>query len=188
MPCSPECMELWQGQLVNSAAILALYQHHLANQSEVGGSHLAVEVQQVSVPCSPGAYVNRQGGLGSPHLCRLAPTVWEWAHPQLKSLRGMHMPGQVNLAADQLSRGGTLPGEWGLHPEDESEIWGHLGTAIADLSSRETAHCPLFYSYRKRQSSLGYRYDGTSVATGHPMPSLPSSSCTHSYRESRWKS
>ena len=53
------------------------------------------------------AYINRQGGLGSPRLCRLAQTIWEWA--QFKSLRAMHVPGRANLAVDQLFRGGALP-------------------------------------------------------------------------------
>ncbi len=38
-----------QGQLVNTGAILALYQRQLAKQLEEGGSDLAAEVQQVSL-------------------------------------------------------------------------------------------------------------------------------------------
>lgn len=102
------------------------------------------------------AYVNRQGGLGSSRLCRLARLIWEWAHPQFKSLRAMYVPGPTNLAADQLSRGGPLLGEWRLHPEVVRDIWDRFGAAVVDLfASRETAHCPLFFSRGRDDPPLG---------------------------------
>ncbi len=64
----------------------------------------------------------------------------------------MHVPGQANFAADQLSRGG----EWKLNPEVVSEIWNHFDIAIADLfASRETAHCPLFFSIGREDPPFG---------------------------------
>ena len=32
------------------------------------------------------AYINRQGGLGSPALCKFATILWQWAHPHFLSL------------------------------------------------------------------------------------------------------
>lgn len=63
------------------------------------------------------AYINRQGGLGSPRLCRIVHELWLWAAPRLLSLKAVQVPGQENQAADYLSRGGLSPGEWRLHPE-----------------------------------------------------------------------
>ncbi|XP_053190141.1 uncharacterized protein LOC128373962 [Scomber japonicus] len=102
------------------------------------------------------AYINRQGGLGSLRLCRLARIILQWAHPQFKSLRATYVPGRENLAADRLSRGGPLPGEWRLHPEVVSGIWDRYGTAVADLfASREDTHCPLFFSMGRDDPPLG---------------------------------
>ena len=92
----------------------------------------------------------------SPRFFRLAWLIWEWTRSQFKSLNAMHVPGQVNLAMDQLSGvGGPLP-EWRLHPEVVSKIWDCFGTAIADLfASMEAAHCPLFFSIGRDNPTLG---------------------------------
>ena len=39
-----------------------------------------------------------------------------WAFPCLASLKAVHIPGDLNQAADLLSRSGPHPGEW-MHPE-----------------------------------------------------------------------
>ncbi|KAI2648081.1 hypothetical protein H4Q32_018084 [Labeo rohita] len=58
-----------------------------------------------------------------------------------------HIPGELNRAADALSRQLTLPGEWRLHPQVVQLIWSRFGEAQIDLfASPESAHCQLFYS------------------------------------------
>ncbi|KAL0148605.1 hypothetical protein M9458_056152 [Cirrhinus mrigala] len=82
------------------------------------------------------AYINRQGGLRSRHI-----QMW------LKSLRAVHIPGELNRAADQLSRQPTHPGEWRLHPQTVQLIWSRFGEAQIDLfASPESPHCQLYYS------------------------------------------
>lgn len=142
----------WLTQHINLLELQAVFlalRHFLP---ELRGHHVLVRTDS-SVAA---AYVNRQGGLGSLRLCRLAQLIWEWAHPRFRSLRAMHIPGVTNLAADQLSRGGPLPGEWRLHPEVVNQIWAHFRIAVADLfASRETAHCPLFFSILRDNPPLG---------------------------------
>ncbi|KAK7929151.1 hypothetical protein WMY93_005546 [Mugilogobius chulae] len=133
----------WLGQHINLLELQAVFlalQHFLP---VLRGRHVLVRTDS-SVAA---AYVNRQGGLGSLRLCKLAHLVWEWAYPQFLSLRAMHVPGTSNLAADCLSRGGPLPGEWRLNPEIVSQIWARFGVAVIDLfASRENTHCRLFFS------------------------------------------
>lgn len=103
------------------------------------------------------AYINRQGGLGSPALCRMATQLWQWAHPLFCSLRAVHVPGPLNTAADIMSRGGPHPGEWRLHPQVVEEIWSRFGRAVVDLfASRESTHCRLFFSLRNDDPPLGW--------------------------------
>ena len=103
------------------------------------------------------AYINRQGGLGSPTLCKLATALWLWAHPQFSSLRAVHVPGPLNVAADMLSRGGPSPGEWRLHPQVVEGIWSRFGRAEVDLfATRESSHCPRFFSLRNDDPPLGW--------------------------------
>lgn len=65
------------------------------------GSHLIVRTDSTAAA----AYVNRQGGLGSPPLCNLATKLWLWAQPRFLSLRVVHVPGLLNMAVDIMSRG-----------------------------------------------------------------------------------
>ncbi|XP_029924002.1 uncharacterized protein LOC115371027 [Myripristis murdjan] len=151
----------WQGQHINvlelRAALLAL-RHVLPR---LRGHHVIVRTDSTVAA----AYINRQGGLGSPVLCKLATVLWQWAHPLFLSLRAMHVPGVLNSAADIMSRGGPQPGEWRLHPEVVSEIWRHFGRAEVDLfASRESSHCQLFFSLRNDDPPLGWD------ALAHPWP------------------
>ncbi|KAL0153324.1 hypothetical protein M9458_051362, partial [Cirrhinus mrigala] len=50
------------------------------------------------------AYINRQGGLRSRRISQLARHLLLWSQTRLKSLRAVHIPGELNRAADQLSR------------------------------------------------------------------------------------
>ena len=116
------------------------------------GKHVLVRSDNTTVV----AYINRQGGLRSPGLHRMVTRLLLWAQPRLASLRAVHLPGRVNYAADLLSRGGPLAGEWRLHPRVVERIWEWFGTAQVDLfASRETTHCPLWFSVKDLDSPLG---------------------------------
>ncbi|KAI2654619.1 ORF V: Enzymatic polyprotein [Labeo rohita] len=92
-------------------------------------------------------YINRQGGLRSHRMSQLACHLLLWSQTRLKSLRAVHMPGELNRAADQLSRQPTHLGEWQLHPQTVQLIWSRFGEAQIDLfASPESSHCQLYYS------------------------------------------
>ncbi|KAI2645148.1 ORF V: Enzymatic polyprotein [Labeo rohita] len=102
------------------------------------------------------AYINRQGGLRSRRMSQLARHLLLWSQTWLKSLRAVHIPGELNRAADQLSRQSTHPGEWRLHPETVQLISSHFGEAQIDLfASPESSHCQRFYSLNEAPNSLG---------------------------------
>lgn len=151
----------WLGQHINvlelRAVLLALC-HFLPT---LRGHHVIVRTDSTVTA----AYINRQGGLASPVLCNLATVLWQWAHPLFLSLRAVHVPGVLNSAADIMSRGGPQPGEWRLHPEVVSELWRRFGRAEVDLfASRESTHCPLFFSLGNDSPPLGWD------ALAHPWP------------------
>ncbi|KAI2647501.1 ORF V: Enzymatic polyprotein [Labeo rohita] len=77
------------------------------------------------------AYINHQGGLRSRRMSQLARHLLLWSQTWLKSLRTVHIPGELNRAADQLSRQSTHPGEWRLHPQRGSPRQGCAGTQLA---------------------------------------------------------
>ncbi len=55
------------------------------------------------------AYINHQGGLRSRRLSQLARHLLLWSQKHLRSLRAVHIPGELNRAADELSRQPALP-------------------------------------------------------------------------------
>ncbi len=93
------------------------------------------------------SYINRLGGIRSHRMSQLARHLLLWSHTQFKSLRAVHIPGQLNRAADALSRQLKFPGEWRLHPETIRLIWSRFGEAQVDLfASPESSHCQLYFS------------------------------------------
>ncbi len=126
------CLELW-------AVHLALRQF----QPLLLGKHVLVRTDNTAAV----SYINRLGGIRSHRMSQLARHLLLWSHTQFKSLRAVHIPGQLNRAADALSRQLTFPGEWRLHPETIRLIWSRFGEAQVDLfASPESSHCQLYFS------------------------------------------
>ncbi len=126
------CLELW-------AVHLALRQF----RPLLLGKHVLVRTDNTAAV----SYINRLGGIRSHRMSQLAHHLLLWSHTQFKSLRAVHIPGQLNRAADALSRQLTFPGEWRLHPETIRLIWSRFGEAQVDLfASPESSHCQLYFS------------------------------------------
>lgn len=110
-------------------------------------------------------HINHQGGTRSPRLLQVTQHLLRWAAPRLASLRAMYLPGELNQLADSLSRQDPPSGEWRLHPEVVCMMWRFFGRAEVDLfASRESTHCPLWFSLREAGSPLGQD------ALAHPWP------------------
>ncbi len=126
------CLELW-------AVHLALRQF----RPLLLGKHVLVRTDNTAAV----SYINRLGGIRSHRMSQLARHLLLWSHTQFKSLRAVHIPGQLNRAADALSRQLTFPGEWRLHPETIRLIWSRFGEAQVDLfASPESSHWQLYFS------------------------------------------
>ncbi len=109
------CLELW-------AVHLALRQF----RPLLLGKHVLVRTDNTAAV----SYINRLGGIRSHRMSQLRHLLL-WSHTQFKSLRAVHIPGQLNRAADALSRQLTFPGEWRLHPETDLEsIRGSSGRPV----------------------------------------------------------
>ncbi len=90
------------------------------------------------------SYINRLGGIRSHRMSQLARHLR--SDMQFKSLCAVHIPEQLNRAADALSRQLTFPGEWRLHPEMNRLIWSRFGEAQVNLfASHKSSHCQLYF-------------------------------------------
>ncbi len=121
------CLELW-------AVHLALRQF----RPLLLGKHVLVRTDNTAAV----SYINRLRGIRSHRMSQLARHLLLWSHTQFKSLRAVHIPGQLNRVADALSRQLTFPGEWRLHPETIRLIWSRFGEAqVEPPPSPPTASC-----------------------------------------------
>ncbi len=128
----------------------------------LGGYHIIVRTENMAVV----SHINRQGGSRSRTLDRLARHLLLWSQDKFLSLRVVHVPGVLNLAADFLSRQKLKPGEWMLNRQTVSQIWDLFGKAEVDLfASQESSQCPLWLSL-SFPTTLGID------AFAHPWPNV----------------
>ncbi len=106
-------------------------------------SHVIVRTDNMAVV----SRINRQGGSRSRTLNRHARQLLVWAQDKFLSLREVHVPQVLNLAADFLSRQKLRSGEWMLNRRMVDQIWERFGKAEVDLfASQESTQCPLRFS------------------------------------------
>ncbi len=128
----------------------------------LGEHHVIVRTDNMAVV----SHINRQGGSRSRTLDRLARHLLLWSQDKFLSLRSVHVPGVLNLAADFLSRQKLKPGEWMLNRQTVSQIWDLFGKAEVDLfASQESSQCPLWFSLNF-PTTLG------KDAFAHPWPNV----------------
>ncbi len=128
----------------------------------LGGYHMIFRTDNMAVV----SHINRQGGSRSRTLDRLARHLLLWSQDKFLSLRAVHLPGVLNLAADFLSRQKLKPGEWMLNRQTVSQIWDLFGKAEVDLfASQESSQCPLWFSL-SFPTTLGID------AFAHPWPNV----------------
>ena len=61
------------------------------------------------------SYIKKQGGMRSGSLCALLWRLLSWCHPRGITLKARHIPGQLNVITDKLSRHNQLiQTEWSL--------------------------------------------------------------------------
>ena len=133
----------WGLAHINVLELRAVYLALKAFLPRVQGRHVLVRSDSVTAV----HFINHQGGTRSAGCLPVARDVLELAQERLLSLRAVHVRGSANVAADLLSRGGPIPGEWRLHPEVVREVWKVFGEAEADLfASAETSHCSTWFS------------------------------------------
>lgn len=133
---------IWQDELrayhINYLELQAVWLTLQHFQEPLEHKHVLVRTDNTSTVY----HINHQGGVRSLTLNNLTRRIWLWADVHLLSLRAIHVPVKKNQAADALSRGRPLLGEWRLNPEVVQMIWNTYGKAEVDLfATRTTTHC-----------------------------------------------
>jgi len=145
-----------------------------AFQDTILDSNVAIMCDNVSAI----AYLRNQGGTLSMPLCRLASQICEWAESRSITLIPRHLPGHLNVLADQLSRKDQiLKTEWSLNPAVVRRVFRHWGSPQVDLfalklnSKLATYMSPIFEPEAWKVDSLVQSWTGL-YAYAYPPTSL----------------
>ena len=94
------------------------------------------------------AYINEEGGIKSGPLCGILWRILTWCTRRQVTLKARHIPGQLNVIADKLSRlGYTIQTEWSLHLEVLQTICSRWHQPQVDLfATRFNNKLPQFVS------------------------------------------
>jgi len=113
------------------------------------------------------AYINHQGGTKSKSLWEETLLLFNLAIQRKIFLRAVHIPGRLNVIADQLSRKGqVIPTEWSLHPSVTKALFKAWGTPHIDLfATRHNHKLPVFVSpvpdpQAQETDALSLNWDG----------------------------
>ncbi len=100
----------WRGEFlswhINCLELGAVFLALIHFLPVLGEHHIIVRMDNMAVV----SHINRQGGSQSCTLDRLARRLLLWSQDKFLSLRAVHVPGMLNLAADFLSRQKLRPG------------------------------------------------------------------------------
>ncbi len=100
---------LWTGPRllwhINCLELLAVHLALRQFRPLLLGKHVLVRTDNTAAV----SYINRMGGIRSRRMSQFARHLLLWSHTRLKSLRAVHIPGELNRAADVLSRQLTSP-------------------------------------------------------------------------------
>ena len=148
---------------INELELRAIWLGLMAFQNSILDSNVAIMCDNVTAI----AYLRNQGGTLSPSLCQVASQVCLWAEVRSITLIPRHVPGHLNVLADQLSRKDqVLKTEWSLNPAVVRRVFRHWGSPQVDLfalkrnSKLTTYMSPIFEPEAWKVDSLVQSWSG----------------------------
>ena len=102
-------------------------------------------------------YKQRRGWMKSGPLCAILWRILTWCARKQVTLKARHIPGRLNVIADELSRlGHTIQTEWSLHPEVFQAICSRWNQPQVDLfATRLNNKLPQFCITGSRLAGMG---------------------------------
>ena len=97
--------------------------------TDVTDTHIKVLVDNSTAVC----YINEQGGTVSDVCDRTATEIWEWCDSKRNWLTATHIPGLLNVEADEASRKFNDRTEWELHGDTFEALCERFGRPDIDL-------------------------------------------------------
>jgi hypothetical protein len=101
------------------------------------------------------SYINKMGGR-KPLLCQIVQRIWDWCLERETFLVATHIPGELNVKADLLSRRKFDRNDWMVNPnifQRINEIWGPYDMDL--FASRLNRQVNQFFSWKAEPESRG---------------------------------
>ena len=115
---------------INVLELMAIWLGLQAFVDTIRDSNVAIMCDNVSAI----AYLRNQGGTLSHQMSDLAFQICMWVELNHVTLIPRHLPGHLNVLADQLSRKNQiLTTEWSLHQTVADKVFLHWGKPTVDL-------------------------------------------------------
>ena len=108
---------------MNELEILAVHFALRCFKSYIKGKHVKVNTGNSTAVC----YLNAMGGTKSPSCNKLVQDIWTWCMQNKVWLSASHLPGVLNVEADQQSQQFNERTKWHLREDvfqQISKIWG----------------------------------------------------------------
>ena len=136
---------------INAKELLASFLALQTFARDRQGIHVHLKIDNVTAVY----FINRLGGTHSSTLMNLTYEMWSWCLQREIFLSAEHLPGKLNLIADQESRSRADSSEWKLDPIIFQQIMRILGPCHVDLfASRLTAQLPAYMSWKPDPGSV----------------------------------
>jgi len=136
--------DTWLGQHINVLELKAIWLGLRAFADTLHNSTVAIMCDNTSAI----AYVRKQGGTKSSEMSDLASQLCLWAEQHSMTLVPRHLPGHLNVVADQLSRRDQIiSSEWSLNQSIVDMVfktWGRPHVDLFALSSNRKL--PTYFS------------------------------------------
>ena len=121
------------------------------------------------------AYLNKQGGTHSQKMCALIWRIMAWTNARVIHIRAKHIPGNLNVLADSLSRKDkVIQTEWALNhklpvyvsPVPDSQAWETDALIISWEGLDAYVFCPVALIPQVIQNMTTYRCRIIMIAPG----------------------
>lgn len=175
-----EASGLWDGPTkelhINLKELVAVRLGVLSFLSWLEGQRVLVMTDNTTVV----SYLNKQGGTRSEALCNEAVSLLRIAENHHIILTSRHLPGRLNIKADQLSRRSLRlpPTEWSLAPEVCQRLWKlwmrpHVDLfAMEDNAKLEVFIAPFPSPRAWKVDAFAHDWSGLSAYAFPPIPLL----------------
>ncbi len=129
---------------INGLELLAATQAVKAFVKDMSNVFVLLKLDSMTAVC----YINHKGGTVCPNLMSLTKNLWPWCMERNIMLQAQHLPGRLNVVADEESRTLTDRSDWSL----DCAVFGQLdalwGQLRVDLFASRLTKQSVFFSWR----------------------------------------